>query len=75
MIPRCMLLKGQEQPARTKGNVVIRTVCGQIRKEISMFREDQLIRPGLLANCVIKTSTSFACQSRRPHVWRDVLFR
>ena len=53
MIPRCMLLKGQEQPARTKGNVVIRTVCGQIRKEISMFREDQIIRPGLLANCVI----------------------
>ena len=75
MIPRCMLLKGQEQPARTKGNVVIRTVCRQIRKEISMFREDQLIRPGLLTSYVIKTSASFACQSRQSHVRRDVVFR
>jgi len=40
-----------------------------------MFREDQLTRPRLLANCVIKTSTSFACQSKRPHVRRDGLFR
>ena len=40
-----------------------------------MFREDQLIRPGLLTNCVIKTSTSFACQSRHLRAWLDVSVR